>query len=171
MDKAQSYYGKVIKVDESDKYIESAILHFDVANENRWVALSGSLDAFLERLRRAKKDIPACYQHDESILIGTWKEIKIENGVLSGKLFYIETQFVKDTVLPLLKAGALQGASPTISPIKEAYNNEKGIWEIIEGALCEVSLVGLPADLKADITAYKASITPEPTEDFLVELY
>jgi len=170
MDKEQLYYGKILKIEEQDKYIESVILHFDVANENRWMAKAGCLDDFLIRLNKAKKAIPACYQHDESIVIGLWKDLTITGNVLSGKLFYVETQFVKDTVLPLLRAGALQGASPTIAPIRDSWNNETGIWEILEGALCEISIVGLPADLKADILQVQAKISAQQKQDFEFEL-
>jgi len=168
--KEQKYYGKIVNVNEAEKYIECNILHFDIANENRWTPASGCLDAFFERMRKAKKDVVACYQHDESIVIGLWKDLKIIDNVLSGKLFYVETQFVKDTVLPLLKAGALQGASPTIAPIKDTWNDDTKTWEILEGVLCEISLVGLPADLKADILTIQAKIKSEENSNFDFEL-
>jgi len=168
--KEQIYYGKIVNIDEVAKYIECNILHFDTANENRWRALTGSLDAFLVRMEKAKKFVTACYQHEESIVIGLWKELTITGNVLSGKLFYVETQFVKDTVLPLLKAGALQGASPSIAPIRDSYNQDLGLWEILEGALCEISLVGLPADLKADILTIQASIQAKNKSDFEFDL-
>lgn len=168
--KAQIYYGKIVNVNEAEKFIECNILHFDIANENRWRALTGCLDDFLVRMDRAKKFVVGCYQHDESIVIGLWKELTITGNVLSGKLFYVETQFVKDTVLPLLKAGALQGASPSIAPIRDSWNNDTNLWEIMEGALCEVSLVGLPADLKADILTIQASIAAKNKNDFDFEL-
>ena len=74
------------RLKEQDKYIESVILHFDTANENRWAAMSGCLDDFLLRAAKAKKSIPACYQHDESIVIGLWKDLTITGNVLSISL-------------------------------------------------------------------------------------
>ena len=174
MKKDQKYYGKIVKFDEAEKYVESIILHFDTSNENQWLPLAGSLDNFLERLRRAKKNIPACYQHDDEKLIGQWRDIVIENNMLKGRCYLDDIPFVREVVIPQLKSGTLQGSSPTISPVKEAYNRDKAIWEIIEGVLCEVSLVGLPADLRADIIQMKASIdqtTRKELEDnFNIEL-
>lgn len=168
--KEQIYYGKIVNINEAEKYIECNILHFDVANENRWMAVTGCLDDFLNRMAKAKKNVVAYYQHDESIVIGLWKDLRITGNVLSGKLFYVETQFVKDTVLPLLKAGALQGASPSIAPIRDSWNDTTRTWEILEGVLCEVSLVGLPADLKADILTIQAKIQSQNKEDFYLDL-
>lgn len=166
----QKYYGKIVNVNESEKYIESIILHFDTPNENRWMPMAGCLDAFLVRMAKAKKFVTACYQHDSSIVIGIWKDLTITGNTLTGKLFYVETDFVKGTVLPLLKAGALQGSSPSIAPIRDSWNNDKNIWEIVEGALCEISLVGLPADLKADILTIKASIEAQQKNNFDFDL-
>jgi phage head maturation protease len=75
-------------------------------------------------------------------------------------------------VIPQLKSGTLQGASPTIAPIKDMWNDKNGIWEIVEGALCEVSLVGIPADLRADILTVQASIKAQQkqSDDFDIEI-
>ena len=154
--KKLNYYAGAVTLNADLKYIESAILHYDTANENQWRALSGSLDAFFERLNAAGKGVAACYQHNEDQLIGVWKDFENKDGVLSGKLYYVETPFVKDTVLPQVQAGILQGASPTIAPIKTQF--KAGITDIVEGVLCEISLVGLPADMNADIIKMSAMI-------------
>lgn len=170
--KEQKYYGKIVKFDESEKYVESNILHFGVANENKWLPMVGCLDSFLDRLNRAKKGVAACYQHDESILIGVWRDFQINNNVLSAKMYFVETPFVKETVLPQLKAGILQGSSPTMSAVRDSWNQDTHVWEIMEGILCEISLVGLPADFRADIITVKASIEAQQREqdDFEFEL-
>ena len=169
---SQNYYAKIVKIDEQEKFIESKILHFGVANENHWAAMPGSLDAFIDRINKNKKGVAACYQHDESLLIGVWKDFVITGNELTGKLYFVETPFVKDTVLPQLRAGILQGSSPSIAPIRDSWNQEKGIWEILEGALCEVSLVGIPADLRADIIQMRAKIesTQKQEQDFEIDI-
>lgn len=168
----QRYYGKLLQIEESEKYVECIILHFETVNENRWTAMNGSLDAFLDRLKKSKKAVAACYQHDESILIGKWDEFVISGNELRAKLYFVETPFVKETVLPQLRAGILQGASPTISSIRDSYNQDKGRWELMEGVLCEISLVGLPADLKADVVSMRASIESQKRAetDFEIDL-
>ncbi len=159
--KDQLYFGAITRFDEVAKTVTSNILHFDKPNENRWVALAGSLDAFLERLEKSKKFVPAFYQHKDDVVIGLWKELKIKDGVLFGTLHLSDIPFVRDVVIPQLKECTLQGASPTISAVDEGWNNKTNIWEIIEGVLCEASLVGLPADLKADILNVQASINAQ----------
>jgi len=156
MKKDLRYYSGDVAFNEEGKYIQANILHYDVANENRWRPLSGCLDAFFERLNATGKGVAACYQHDESKLIGVWRDFETKDGVLSGKLYFVETPFVKDTVIPQVKAGILQGASPTIASLKDRYKD--GVVDIIEGVLCEVSLVGLPADFHADILKVAAKI-------------
>ena len=170
--KEQKFYGKIIGFEETEKYIESKILHFGVVNENRWTPMSGCLDAFFDRLNKSKKGVAACYQHDESLLIGVWRDFVVNGNELSGKLYFVETPFVKDTVIPQLKAGILQGASPTIATVRDSWNQSKNTWEILEGILCEISLVGLPADFKADVISMRASIEAKTreTENFDFDL-
>lgn len=162
MKKDLRYYSGDVAFNEEGKYIQANILHYDVANENRWRPLSGCLDAFFERLNATGKGVAACYQHDESKLIGVWRDFETKDGVLSGKLYFVETPFVKDTVIPQVKAGILQGASPTIASLKDRYKD--GVVDIIEGVLCEVSLVGLPADFQADILKVAAKLESENTD-------
>lgn len=165
-----TYYSGAVTLNEELKFIESVILHYDVANENKWRPLSGCLDAFFERLNKAGKGVAACYQHDENQLIGVWRDFTVTDGVLSGKLYYVETPFVKDTVIPQVQAGILQGASPTIAPLKMQF--KAGIDDIVEGVLCEISLVGLPADMSADIIRMSAMIEAKEIEnkDFEIQL-
>ena len=75
MKKDLRYYSGDVAFNEEGKYIQANILHYDVANENRWRPLAGCLDAFFERLNEAGKGVAACYQHDESKLIGVWRDI------------------------------------------------------------------------------------------------
>ena len=172
MKKDLRYYSGDVAFNEEGKYIHANILHYDVANENRWRPLAGCLDAFFERLNEAGKGVAACYQHDESKLIGVWRDFETTDGVLSGKLYFVETPFVRDTVIPQVKAGILQGASPTIASLKDRYKD--GVVDIIEGVLCEVSLVGLPADFQADILKVAAKIETDSRiandRDFEIDL-
>lgn len=158
------YYSGAVSLNEELKYIESIVLHYDVANENRWRPISGCLDSFFERLNKAGKGIAACYQHDEHQLIGVWRDFVNDNGILSAKMYYSETPFVMETVLPQVRDGILQGASPTIAPIQ--MKTKDGVDNIIEGVLCEISLVGLPADMEADILKLSASMQAKENKEF-----
>ena len=169
--KNQKYIGEIIGFNEEKRFVESIVLHFDTPNENLWMAKSGSLDAFLERLSNSNKGISACYQHNDDVLIGVWKDFRVEDGKFIAKLYLSDTPFVNETVITQLKDGTLQGSSPTIAPLNDSFNKEFGVYEIFEGVLCEISLVGLPADLEANIIQMKASINKiKENDDFELEL-
>jgi phage head maturation protease len=162
--KTLKYYSGDISLNEDLKFIEANILHYGVANENRWRPMAGCLDAFFERLNASGKGVAACYQHDETQLIGVWREFATSaEGVLSAKLYFVETPFVRDTVIPQVQAGILQGASPTIAPYRMKFGADD-VEEIVEGVLCEVSLVGLPADFQADILRMSAKMEASKRE-------
>ena len=163
------YYAGSISLNEDEKYIEAIVLHYDVPNENRWAPVSGCLDDFFLRLGKTNKGVAACYQHDESQLIGVWRDFEVVDGnALKAKMYYVETPFVKDTVLPQVRAGILQGASPTIAPFK--VKTVKGIDEVYEGLLAEISLVGLPADFESEILKMSASLAAKEIEKNNFEL-
>ena len=167
---SQKYYAKIAGFDETAKIVNVIVLHFGKENENHWVPMVGCIDDFLVRIAKAKKFIPACYQHDDEKLIGQFRDWEIVGDVFQGKIYLDDIPFVRDVVIPQLKSGTLQGSSPTIAPINDSYNRDNGNWEIIDGAVCEISLVGLPADLKADILQVQASVSAKQKEDFDFEL-
>lgn len=169
--KKQLYIGAVTKFDENQKTVTANILHFDVANENAWMPKAGCLDAFFVKLTKAKKYAPAFYNHNiDGQAIGLWKNLEIVGSVLVGTLYLTDTPFVRDVIIPQLKDGTIQGASPTICPIQDSYDRDNNIWEIIEGFMLEASLVPLPADFKADILEVRASVEAKNKSDFEFEL-
>lgn len=170
MEGTQLFYGKMLSVDPEGKYADFIILHYGKSNENRWRPIAGCLASFLERIARAKKNIPACYQHDERQLVGHWENLVSSDDDLRGRLMFDDIPFVREVVLPQLKSGTLQGASPTISAIQDTYNRKDEVWDVIEGVLVEASVVGLPADLKADVLELKASVQAREKENFEIEL-
>lgn len=170
--KQQYFFGAVTKFDEAQKTVKCNILHFDTPNENWWSPMTGCLDDSLAKLAKAKKFTPAFYNHQyDGIAIGLWKEIEIIGNVLVGTLYLSDIPFVRDTVIPQLKEGTLQGASPTISTIRDTFDHENNVWQIEEGFMIEASLVALPADFKADILEVRASIeAAKHKNDFEFEL-
>jgi phage head maturation protease len=150
------FYGSIVSFDKEKRTAEYKIMHYGIPNENGWTASAGSVDKFLERLKKANKGVSACYQHDEKVLIGKWNNFREENGAFIGTIYLSNTPFVNDTVLPQIEDGTLQGASPTIYP-RDGYW-DADIFTIIEGVIGEISLVGLPADLDADLIKFAANI-------------
>lgn len=165
------FYGAIKGFDEDKKTVESVILHYGVANENYWTAMPKSLDAFIARINKAGKGIAACYQHDERTLIGKWLDFRNEGTALIATLHLSDTPFVRDTVIPQLKDNTLQGSSPSIGA-SEGRDGQGGVFEITVGAVGEISLVGLPADLEANILKVAANIEAKKRdmENFNIEL-
>jgi len=169
--KNQYFYGAVAKYDEVQKTVKCNIMHFDTPNENMWSPVTGCLDDYFVKMARAKKFVPAFYNHNlDGIAIGLWKELEIIGNVLVGTLHLSDIPFVRDTVIPQLKEGTLQGASPTICTIEESYDRDNNIWNIIKGFLIEASLVALPADFKADVLSIQASVQERKKQDFEFDL-
>ena len=168
--KNTKFYGAIAGFNEEKKTVEAIILHFDTPNENFWMAKSGCLNDFLERLKAANKGVAACYQHDDKILIGKWDNFRTEGQAFMGTLQLSDIPFVNETVIPQLKDGTLQGSSPTIGSNSGMWDNETGVFAIVDGVICEISLVGLPADLEANITKISAKIEAHKKNNFDVDL-
>lgn len=92
--KNQLYIGAVTKFDENQKTVTANILHFDVANENDWMPKAGCLDAFFAKINKAKKFVPAFYNHNNfsGEAIGLWKNLEVVGNVLVGTLYLTDTR-------------------------------------------------------------------------------
>lgn len=176
-DKKYTFFGKIISFNKNERYVEATILHYGVANENGWTPMPGCFDDFFERLIKNKKGIPAYYNHnDGEVIIGKWdlSTFVVNGSALTGRMYLSDIPFVNETVIPQIEDGTLQGASPSGAPVKSSYNNQKQSLEVLVGIIEEISLVGIPADLKADIIELKASIQAqeliEQNENFEIDL-
>ena len=169
MEKQIQFYGSIKNYNKIDKTVDTVILHYGEVNENRWVPMPGCFDSFFASLKKNKKKIAVGYMHDPHSLIGSIDvdSLVLNGNELSGLVVLSNTPFVNDTVIPQLEDGTLQGSSPCGYPKKDSWNHEKQQLEVLEGVLSEISLVGLPADLKSSITNIKASIE---TENYIKEL-
>lgn len=168
MEKKIKFYGSINGFDLEQKTVDAVILTFDKPNENRWIAKAGCLDAFIDRLLEAQKGVSAKYEHDEFVLIGKWA-VRIEGDKLVGKCSLSDIPFVESTVIPQLEDGTLQGASPTLGLVS-GYKDKDGNTVLTEAVIAEVSLVGLPAYLDSNITAFSASVEDLPREDFELDI-
>lgn len=150
------FYGAIKSFDREKRTADYIILHYDRANENMWTASAGAFTDFFERLKQSNKGISACYQHDERQLIGKWDNFRDDDGALIGTIYLSNTPFVNDTVIPQIEDGTLQGSSPTAYPRQGSWKGD--VFVISEAVIGEISLVGLPADLDADLIKFAASI-------------
>jgi HK97 family phage prohead protease/HK97 family phage major capsid protein len=118
----------------------------DVIQSSGW-----RLDAF-------KKNPIALFNHRADFIVGTWRNLRIEEGVLRGHLQLAPegTSPRIDEIRKLVEAGILKATSVGFKPLKyEALNKDSvppnpfGGLRFLEQELVETSLVSVPANPNA----------------------
>lgn len=133
--------------------------------------------AFIGSVHQAKKDgrvIPLLWQHDATQPIGVWKDIAED-----AKGLYVKGQLLVDAdplakrAHALLKAKALGGMSIgyMIPQGGAEWDEKRRANRLVKVDLREVSLVTMPMNIEARVTAVKSILTAENPlatfEDFL----
>lgn len=118
--------------------------------------------AFIKSIVKAKKDgrtIPMLWQHDQREPIGVWRDLaEDQRGLFVKGQLLIETDPVARRAYGHLKAKSIGGLSIGYRvPPGGAAQDEKrpGITRLKEIDLREISLVTMPMDLQARVTAVK----------------
>ena len=107
------------------------------------------------RLDAYKKNPIALFNHRADFIVGTWKNLRVEDGVLRGhlKLAPEGTSPRIDEIRKLVEAGILRATSVGFRPIKyEPINKEDKSFpgmRFLEQELVETSLVSVPANPNA----------------------
>jgi HK97 family phage prohead protease/HK97 family phage major capsid protein len=110
------------------------------------------------RLDAFKKNPIALFNHRADFIIGVWKNLRVEDGVLRGhlKLAPEGTSSRIDEIRKLVEAGILRATSVGFKPLKyEALNKDSvppnpfGGLRFLEQELVETSLVSVPANPNA----------------------
>lgn len=115
--------------------------------------------AFEESIKNKPQGVPGLYQHNSSRPVGMFNELSEDMIGLRVKCKLPKSDpFVKDTLIPQIKCGAIQGLSIGYRTIEELYNRESGINTLIKVDLKEISFVTFPADEKAIITSVKKDV-------------
>lgn len=117
------------------------------------------------KLANFKRNPIALFGHNSSFIVGTWKNLRKENGELRAKLELAPkgTSDRIDEVIRLVEAGILRATSVGFKPIKhEPLDPEKpyGGWRFLEQELVETSLVSVPANANALAVAKSLKISP-----------
>lgn len=92
----------------------------------------------------------ALWNHDSSLPIGRWHNVKVAGGQLSGEL-----EFMDESISPfaakigrMVKSGFLKACSVGFIP-KEAVPMKNGGYRFTKNALTECSVVSIPANPQA----------------------
>jgi HK97 family phage prohead protease len=118
----------------------------------------------------------ALFNHQSSFPIGTWKNLRVENSALVGRLHMAPTGSSPriDELKALLAAGVLKGISVGFIPV-EHKQRDTGGYHYLRQKLVEASLVSVPANPSALTMAKALGISKqtitmvfEPSEEQLL---
>ncbi len=110
--------------------------------------------AFLESLSEMKPKL--LWQHDTSEPIGIFEKIREdEKGLFVTGKMPKKDSFVSGRVIPQMEIGSINSMSIGFRTIKSEFDTETEIRKLIKVKLFEISLVSIPANPEAIITAFK----------------
>lgn len=103
------------------------------------------------KLSAFRKNPIALYQHDATMPIGTWRDVRVVDGELRGKLNLADpgTSQQIDTIRSLVEQRILRAVSVGFQPGNSEPLNEKDPWggyRLSDNELYECSLVSVPAN-------------------------
>lgn len=129
--------------------------HFGVPNHNGEIVNSNSFDRFLSELGEGGLMPAMNYQHDGMSICGGWDRIEVKDeGLWVEGHLNTEVALVRDTVLPLLKSGDIQGFSTEGFTLNNDIEvTDDGYLLLKDFTLLGIALVAnVPADFDAKIS-------------------
>ena len=131
--------------------IEGYAAHFNKANGNAEIVTKNSFKKFLDLMNEKGVKPLLTFDHQSQNIIGGWDNLEIrEEGLYAVGHINADVALVRDTILPLMKSGDLNGLSTEgWSSMRENKFSDDGTMEIANFFLYAISLVGFPADYEA----------------------
>ena len=168
--------------ERDDTYnIKARVWDYSHAADNGWIRAKvekGAFNKHLKLLREIGRNPIMLVNHDHKNMVGTWEELKTEDGALVSRGFIdTATEYRKD-IARLCERKILAGVSVGMKFTDAEYDEESKTFIVKEAELNEVSLCGVPAHeyakvFSADAAAHfakrpaaPASVKPAPEEDF-----
>lgn len=124
------------------------------------IVMPGAFEKSLARHAKSKTAPLMLWQHNPDHPIGVWESLTEDSKGLFGKGRLIKGVRLADEAHLLLKAGAIQGLSIGYREVKTEPDGV--VRKLIELDLLEASIVSMPANPKARVSAVKS----EKFEDF-----
>ncbi len=119
-------------------------------------------------LENFNKNPIALFGHDSHFPIGTWKDVRVDKKRLIGRLELMSA--VSDRLQEIhtaVNAGVLRAVSVGFRPIEaERLDDKSGGVRFMKNELVECSLVAVPANPNAILTARQLNLSPE-TQDLI----
>src|SRR5215203_342814 len=109
----------------------------------------------------------ALFGHKSDFIIGHWKDVKVAQGALRGRLQLMERGISErlDEVIAAVQAGILRAVSVGFRPVEAEPRKEGGNY-YKKQSLVECSLVSIPANPNALQIAKQLHLSPE-TQDLI----
>lgn len=147
-----------------DGVFEGYASRFGIVDQGKDMVMRGAYTGSLSR--RPARGVKMLWQHDPSQPIGLWEEMKedAEGLYVKGRLLTTVTRGKE--AYELMKAGVIEGLSIGYRTIKASIN-KKGVRELKELDVIEVSLVTFPMLQEATATLVKDCITKRDVERVL----
>lgn len=132
--------------------LEGYLAHFKTPNINGEVYEQSAFDEFLNYHKTTSSVLPLVLMHNDtdiSATIGRFDKLEKREDGLWGQAILVETEFIKNEVLPRIKAGVW----PNFSIGGKAYDfvKKENLTHIHGCFLTHVALVSQGADWQADV--------------------
>src|SRR5580765_3452219 len=108
------------------------------------------------QLDKLESDPPVLFNHDRNQIVGSWTDIKVRGGKLTGKINWSKSANwpMKDYIRDLVREGILRTVSVGFralqaEPLTKSADKDFGPFRYLKTELLECSLVAVPANPNA----------------------
>lgn len=155
---------------EDGLQITAVLKNFTRPNENGELADPSAYDEFVSAYYdRGGYQLPLCYMHDSKNIIGVVTELSRDDKEMRMKATVLRSYPRFDYIADLIHRGILGGVSD--GSWVEGNVNEAGVFHVTKGAVFEVSLVTVPAEVTAGVTTTNTVTSGFTHSDGLAELF
>lgn len=142
-----------VNVTDTGATVEGYAAHFNKVNGNGEIVDENSFTKFFEELKAGGLMPAFNWQHNSDRIIGGWDSITADaEGLKVVGHLNTESKFVRDEVLPLLKAGDVASLSTEGFSWFEDWEEREDGFYIKNFSLTAIALVALPADFGARVS-------------------
>lgn len=137
--------------DEDGLHFSATLKNFTRPNSNGELAEPTAYDEFVSSYYGENGyQLPLCLQHDEHNIIGCVTELSRDEETMTCRAVVLKSAPNYAYIVELVKRGILGGVSDG-SLVVGDFDEKTEIFHVRKGAICEVSLVTVPAEIEAGV--------------------
>jgi len=145
---------------DADGTVEGYASLFGAVDQARDMVVRGAFAATLAS--RGVRRVPMLFQHDPAEPIGIWLELREDAIGLYARGRLIPEVARARELLPLVKAGAVDGLSIGFKTVRGQIDPKTRIRRLLAVDLWEISIVTFPLLAGARVRAVKQAFSPAP---------